>query len=234
MGSNEYYDVHAVAGLLKLWFRELDSPVLTNELSAHFSKLAGMFSIDEYVTDSNFKKNTDVNDRHEKLSRMLHLLSLLPLPNYTLLRVLVSHLIRVVQNNAVNKMTIRNVSIVFAPTVSVPAGIFTMMMSDFDVLFKWNASSEDERKKYSQQNHDYKQRIGEAESVADEERQLQEQNVDDDASIPVVQKRAKKIDINHRNQVINSMESYNDAEIDMHMNKLKKYAKSEVNFLFIL
>jgi RalA-binding protein 1 len=63
------------------------------------------------------------------------LVSLLPLPNYTLLRALTAHLIKVVQNSDVNKMTVRNVGIVFSPTLGIPAGVFHLFISEFHYIF---------------------------------------------------------------------------------------------------
>jgi RalA-binding protein 1 len=44
-------------------------------------------------------------------------------------------LINIVQNNLVNKMNIRNMGIVFSPTLQIPAGIFTLMLSEFKQVF---------------------------------------------------------------------------------------------------
>lgn len=41
--KQEYHDVHAVAGLLKQFLRELSSPILTRELHAEFLKVIGQF-----------------------------------------------------------------------------------------------------------------------------------------------------------------------------------------------
>lgn len=43
MASNEYYDVHAVAGVLKMYLRELPINVLTRELHPHFLKVLGKY-----------------------------------------------------------------------------------------------------------------------------------------------------------------------------------------------
>lgn len=38
-------------------------------------------------------------------------------------------------NSDVNKMTVRNVGIVFAPTLNIPAPVFSMFLTDFDSIF---------------------------------------------------------------------------------------------------
>ncbi|CAJ0922359.1 15847_t:CDS:10, partial [Entrophospora sp. SA101] len=111
LGEEEYYDVHAVAGLLKLYLRELPTSVLTRDLHLEFVHVI------------------------ERINELGRLVSTLPLSNYTLLRTLTGHLIRIVQNAAVNKMTARNIGIVFSPTLGIPASVFSLFMAEFDYIF---------------------------------------------------------------------------------------------------
>lgn len=74
-------------------------------------------------------------DRRDRINELGRLVSLLPLANYTLLRALTAHLIRVVQHSDINKMTMRNVSIVFSPTLGIPATVFNLFMSEFEYIF---------------------------------------------------------------------------------------------------
>ncbi|RKP05246.1 Rho GTPase activation protein, partial [Thamnocephalis sphaerospora] len=74
-------------------------------------------------------------DRRVRVNELGRLVSHLPVANYTLLRALVAHLIRIVHKSEVNKMTIRNVGIVFSPTLGIPAGVFTLFMAQFDYIF---------------------------------------------------------------------------------------------------
>lgn len=67
---------------------------------------------------------------------------MLPLANYSLLRALTAHLILVVQNSSVNKMTIRNVGIVFSPTLGIPAGVFSLMLGEFNRVFNVDADND--------------------------------------------------------------------------------------------
>ncbi|KAF7729436.1 hypothetical protein EC973_004415 [Apophysomyces ossiformis] len=120
LGSGEYYDVHAIAGLLKMWLRELPSNVLTSDLLKEFLPVI------------------DLIDRQERVNELGRLVSMLPFANYTLLRTLTAHLIRVVQNSETNKMTVRNMGIVFSPTLGIPAGIFSLFLSEFDYIFWTN------------------------------------------------------------------------------------------------
>lgn len=56
---------------------------------------------------------------------------------------LFGHLLRVVQNSHVNKMTVRNMSIVFCPTLAIPSNLFTLFLSEYTGIFgKLGRSSE--------------------------------------------------------------------------------------------
>ncbi|KAI9353708.1 Rho GTPase activation protein, partial [Obelidium mucronatum] len=113
-------DVHVVSGLLKLYLRELPTPVLTKNLQ------------NEFMAISNF------DDRNDRILQLAHLLSLLPRTNYILLETLISHLVSIVQASNVNKMSVRNVGIVFAPTLGVPALVFILLLAEFNDLFCWD------------------------------------------------------------------------------------------------
>ncbi|KAG5457170.1 MAG: hypothetical protein BJ554DRAFT_2888, partial [Olpidium bornovanus] len=78
---------------------------------------------------------TDLTDRQDRLTKLAQLVSQLPLANYTLLRVLIAHLINVVAHSSENKMTARNIGIVFSPTLGIPAGLFALMMTHFEHVF---------------------------------------------------------------------------------------------------
>ncbi|OAD75805.1 hypothetical protein PHYBLDRAFT_103465, partial [Phycomyces blakesleeanus NRRL 1555(-)] len=74
-------------------------------------------------------------DRAERVNELQRLVSILPIENYTLLRALTAHLIRVVQNSDVNRMTLHNIGIVFSPTLKIPVGIFFLFIYEFDAIF---------------------------------------------------------------------------------------------------
>ena len=77
----------------------------------------------------------DFVDTTERVKELQELISQLPLANYSLLRALTAHLILIVQNSGVNKMTMRNVGIVFSPTLGIPAGVFSLMLGEFNRVF---------------------------------------------------------------------------------------------------
>ncbi|KAL4875583.1 hypothetical protein BJY04DRAFT_223934 [Aspergillus karnatakaensis] len=115
--GDQYYDVHAVASLFKQYLRELPSTVLTRELHIEFLRVL------------------DLNEKQKKIMAFNALVHRLPKPNLALLRALVQFLIVIVSNSDVNKMTVRNVGIVFAPTLNIPAPVFSMFLTDYEEIF---------------------------------------------------------------------------------------------------
>lgn len=77
----------------------------------------------------------ELDDRQKKVSAFNSLVHMLPSVNLALLRALSEFLIEIVSNADVNKMTIRNVGIVFAPTLNIPAPVFSMFLTDYDSIF---------------------------------------------------------------------------------------------------
>lgn len=78
----------------------------------------------------------ELNERQDKIAAFNSLVHRLPRPNLALLRALVQFLIIVVNNSDVNKMTVRNVGIVFAPTLNIPAPVFSMFLTEFQRIFE--------------------------------------------------------------------------------------------------
>lgn len=115
--DDQYYDVHAVASLLKLYLRELPTTILTREL--HLDFLA--------VTELR-----EVSDKIQALNGLVHRL---PKCNLTLLRHLSSFLINIINHSDTNKMTVRNVGIVFSPTLNIPAPVLALFLQQYESIF---------------------------------------------------------------------------------------------------
>ncbi|XP_063066303.1 breakpoint cluster region protein isoform X3 [Engraulis encrasicolus] len=96
-------DVNAIAGTLKLYFRELPEPLFTDELYPNF---AGGITLSDSVA---------------KESCMLNLLLSLPEPNLVTFLFLLDHLKRVAEKEGINKMSLHNLATVFGPTLLRPA-----------------------------------------------------------------------------------------------------------------
>ncbi|KAK0733980.1 hypothetical protein B0T26DRAFT_736788 [Lasiosphaeria miniovina] len=105
--DEQYHDIHAVASLLKAYFRELPTTILTSDLRMEFIAV------------------TEMSNQKEKLAALSQLVQRLPQANATILN-----------HSDVNKMTVRNVGIVFSPTLNIPAPVFALFLQNFQAV--WN------------------------------------------------------------------------------------------------
>ncbi|KAG5513944.1 hypothetical protein PMAC_000566 [Pneumocystis sp. 'macacae'] len=117
LNSGKFYDIHAIAGLLKLYLRELPTNILTRDLHSQFLSII------------------EIQNNSEKIDKIAKLLRHLPEENFCLLRILISHLYRIVAHADLNKMTPHN-GIVFSPTLNIPAGIFSLLLIHYNTIFK--------------------------------------------------------------------------------------------------
>ncbi|GAA5930392.1 hypothetical protein JCM3775_004380 [Rhodotorula graminis] len=115
--SAEYYDPHAVAGLLKQYLRELPDHLLTRELHNEFLRVI------------------DLRDRRDRVNALGKLVARLPIEEYTLFRFFFAHLCLIAQNADTSKMNLRNLGIVFAPTLAIPQPLFSLFLVEFDLIF---------------------------------------------------------------------------------------------------
>jgi len=104
VNARDYYDIHAVAGLLKLYLRELPSTVLTRERHVDFLHVV------------------DIEDKGARIKRLRDLVHSLPKVNYELLRMISKHLKRIVRRAQENKMTIKNGESYLLTCANFPSG----------------------------------------------------------------------------------------------------------------
>lgn len=134
LGDGRYYDIHAVASLLKLYLRELPASILTRDLHLDFLSCLEM------------------NER-DKIVALNVLVNKLPRANRALLEALSTFLLSIVNNADVNKMNVRNgklcfgerdhrthtngiaVGIVFSPTLNVPGPLISCFVEDLAQIF---------------------------------------------------------------------------------------------------
>lgn len=116
LANDEHWDIHAIAGLLKWYFRDLPVSVLDEQQTAFVQSMGTCRPLSPRVlfTELEF---IDLADLQQRIRELARLVSLLPLENYSLLRALCSHLILIIQHADENKMTLKNVSIILAPTI---------------------------------------------------------------------------------------------------------------------
>ncbi|XP_060768253.1 active breakpoint cluster region-related protein isoform X3 [Neoarius graeffei] len=96
-------DINAIAGTLKLYFRELPEPLLTDRFYPAFME------------------GIALSDPAAKENCMMHLLRSLPDPNLITFLTLLEHLKRVAEKEPVNKMSLHNLATVFGPTLLRPS-----------------------------------------------------------------------------------------------------------------
>ncbi|KAK3941068.1 hypothetical protein QBC46DRAFT_432490, partial [Diplogelasinospora grovesii] len=115
--EEQYHDIHAIASLLKLYLRELPSTILTRDLHLEFLSV------------------TEMTNQKEKIAALSELVERLPQANATLLKYLIAFLIKIINHSDVNKMTVRNVGIVFSPTLNIPAPVFALFLQNYEGIF---------------------------------------------------------------------------------------------------
>lgn len=117
LADPNYYDIHAVASLLKMYLRELPTTILTRELHMQFVAV------------------TEMTNQDEKMAALGELALRLPEANATLLKYLIAFLIKIINRADKNKMTVRNVGIVFSPTLNIPAPVFALLLQNYPAIF---------------------------------------------------------------------------------------------------
>ncbi|XP_052543869.1 rho GTPase-activating protein 32-like isoform X2 [Tympanuchus pallidicinctus] len=92
-------DVHSASSLCKMYFRELPTPLLTDQLYDKFSDAVG------------------ATTEEERLVRMRDVIQQLPAPHYRTLVFLMRHLACLAAKNSVTNMHAKNLAIVWAPNL---------------------------------------------------------------------------------------------------------------------
>lgn len=108
-------DINAIAGLFKLWLRELPEPLMTYAL---YDKFLDTLKIEDYAAKSLCLKE---------------LVHQLPVPNFSMLKRLIEHLEKITDYEAMNHMYAHNLAIVFGPNIlqPVPSSVsFASSMND--------------------------------------------------------------------------------------------------------
>lgn len=117
LANDEHWDIHAIAGLLKWYFRDLPVSVLDDQQTAFVQTMGKSPYKVDWIERSLTRNPADLVDDRQRIQELARLVSRLPLANYSLLRALCSHLILIIQHSDENKMTLKNVSIILAPTI---------------------------------------------------------------------------------------------------------------------
>lgn len=110
-------DVHAVTGLLKRFLREIPTPAIPAQMNADFSRAL------------------ETEDLTSRCAKVRDLVLQLPKEHKDLLQVLCGFLLKIVANVDLNKMNVKNLSIVFSPTLHISTGIFITFLENYRTIF---------------------------------------------------------------------------------------------------
>ncbi|KXT13062.1 hypothetical protein AC579_4914 [Pseudocercospora musae] len=116
LSDENYYDVHAVASLLKLYLRELPASILTRDLHLDFLHCLEMHG-------------------EEKILALNSLVNKLPTTNRALLEAMSSFMLLIVNNVEVNRMNVRNLGVVFSPTLNLPGPLISLFVEEQARIF---------------------------------------------------------------------------------------------------
>lgn len=120
--SGAYIDVNTVSGLLKLYLRRLPHLIFGEENYTSFKDIVDRNNANPEKTAIDFRE----------LIRS----SAIKEANLSLMYALFELLVRIQENNACNKMNLRNLCIVFSPTLNIPVTILQPLIVDFNCIFK--------------------------------------------------------------------------------------------------
>jgi len=108
-------DVHAIAGVLKLWFRELPRPPL--------------------LSTKGIKEASSAESEEERTSILTQELANIPDVNYMTLKRLFSFCNMISANSVRTKMLPQNIAIVFHPTLNLSMEVITTLVMQYDTIF---------------------------------------------------------------------------------------------------
>lgn len=117
-----YVDVNTASGLLKLYLRKLPEVIFGEEQYSSFKK-----AVDDYHDNP-----TQIALEFKNIMKS----GTVSQPNVSLMYALFELLIRINENSRANKMNLRNLCIVFSPTLNIPVTVLQPFITDFTCIFQ--------------------------------------------------------------------------------------------------
>lgn len=117
-------DIHTVAGLFKTYLRELPHPILGEQAYSDLQHIV----ISRGDTGSKLSLAYIFRDYLNSPGNMTAI-------NYDLCYVIFGFLKYVIENRSRNKMSLRNVCIVFVPTLNISLDVLSTLLTDYDCIF---------------------------------------------------------------------------------------------------
>lgn len=130
--SNAYLGVNTVSGLLKLYLRNLPHLIFGDEQYLLFKKIVDEHYNNPQEISLGFKQLVENNE--------------IPKSNLSLMYSLFELLNRVMDNKKYNKMNLRNLCIVFSPTLNIPIVMLQPFIVDFKCIFKGDEPTPNEER----------------------------------------------------------------------------------------
>lgn len=115
-------DIHTVAGLFKTYLRELPQPIITEKLMNDLRHI-----IMNRGGNSNNSATALILKEYIKRLDKIH---------YDTTFIIIKFLKEIINNCNVNKMNLRNVCIVFVPTLNISLDILSLLLIDFHCIFE--------------------------------------------------------------------------------------------------
>ncbi|CAH6722399.1 GTPase-activating protein Bem3p [[Candida] jaroonii] len=115
-------DIHTVAGLFKTYLRELPQPIITEKLMNELRHI-----IMNRGGNSNNSATALILKEYIKRLDKIH---------YDTTFIIIKFLKEIINNCNVNKMNLRNVCIVFVPTLNISLDILSLLLIDFHCIFE--------------------------------------------------------------------------------------------------
>lgn len=130
--DNAYLGVNTVTGLLKLYLRSLPHLIFGDEQYLLFKRIVDENHSNPQKLALGFRGLVEANE--------------IPKANMALMYSLFELLSRVADNNKYNKMNLRNLCIVFSPTLNIPIVMLQPFIVDFKCIFKGQEPTPDEQR----------------------------------------------------------------------------------------
>lgn len=116
-----YIDVNTVSGLLKLYLRKLPHMIFGEE----------QYPLFKQIVEEHHENPTQVALEFRGLIKA----NMISPSNVSLMYALFELLVRINENSRANKMNLRNLCIVFSPTLNIPVTVLQPFITDFNCIF---------------------------------------------------------------------------------------------------
>ncbi|CEP64110.1 GTPase-activating protein BEM3 LALA0_S10e02498g [Lachancea lanzarotensis] len=120
--STGLVDVNTVTGLLKLYLRQMPHSIFGDM----------MFSAFKNVIEASESSPSQIALEFRRLLNLQEM----PFENVSLMYVLFELLVKINQKSSINKMNLRNLCIVFSPTLNIPVNVIQPFVVDFSCIFE--------------------------------------------------------------------------------------------------